>query len=227
MLSDRFDQEVWDVLQHLREESLIAGKNGVFEFTLQIFKLKAPGIPDVSRARKIIKNYLAEQEGAIKIIEEVEADWGASISGLFMLRLIQPAFDKLYERFRMLNSTQKEQVSKVRPPEERDFYYENGILHFRLATGEWDGIDFSKALVMKKVFETFWYYWQESGAGQLEPQKLIKKYKELFKESIDRHRIAVIVSNIRASMLNPKKNLLSRVVWKYDKASGNWIFRIS
>lgn len=112
MLKDRFNQEVWDVLQGIGGESLIAGKNGIFEFTLTRFKLLAPGIPSVSRARKIIKNYLAEQEEAIKIIEEVKADWGASIPGLFRLQLIQPIFDKLYAKFQAFNSTQEGQISK-------------------------------------------------------------------------------------------------------------------
>ena len=92
-------------------------------------------------------------------------------------------------------------------PAERDQWYEDGQLKFRLKSGGIDQSDFSKAATSKKLFETFWRLWSEDGKGEYSRSQIAQKYKELFHEDLIIGKIGEIVSNIRSSMINPKPTI--------------------
>ncbi len=96
---ETFNQEVWFVLQRLKEEGLAAGGNTfIYETTHSVF---ASGVPTADRKRQIIINKLAKETGAVEIVREIEPGYGNFRSG-FILRINQPAFDVVYEHYQQI-----------------------------------------------------------------------------------------------------------------------------
>lgn len=112
-------------------------------------------------------------------------------------------------------------------PKDRDYWYEDRQLKFRLAGGGTDQFDFTKAEMSRKIFETFWTLWNSSASGEYQVSQVISKYNELFKETLESGRIGEIVSNIRASIINPKPVIKDRLEWRFDRKNKSWIFKIS
>jgi hypothetical protein len=109
---------------------------------------------------------------------------------------------------------------------QRDYWYENDQLKFKLANGEVDQLDFSTTIILKKLFIVFWYLWNSDGAGRYTYNQIVSKYKELNNEDLEISRIGEIVANIRASIINRKPLIKGRLEWKFDRKSGTWIFKI-
>lgn len=116
---------------------------------------------------------------------------------------------------------------KISTPQERDYYYEDKQLKFNLEGGGDDQFDFSKAEISRKLFESFWYLWKGDGKGEYTREQVVKKYKELHKEELSIGKIGEIVSNIRASIINPKPVINGRIKWKFEPRKSLWIFKIS
>lgn len=111
---------------------------------------------------------------------------------------------------------------------DRDYWYEDKQLRFRLKNGAIDQFDFSKAKVSRKIFETFFTLWQNDGVGTYRVGDIVKEYSKIFKkEYLLANRIGEIVSNIRASIINPKSLISNRIEWQFDRKNKQWIFRIS
>ncbi len=94
---ERVNQEIWWVLQRIKEENLVAGDGNTF-FYDTTSSLIAPGVPNRGRERKIIQNKLAQEEKAIKIIKEIEPSWTGGKNG-FYLKVLQPKFDEVYKKY--------------------------------------------------------------------------------------------------------------------------------
>lgn len=106
---ERVNQEVWWVLQRIKEEGLIAGDKIFFYDTTT--SLIAPGVPTRDRERAIIQNKLAQEERAIKITRESAPDWRGTVSG-FYLKILQPKFDEVYSYYQGLSKNENK-ISKT------------------------------------------------------------------------------------------------------------------
>ena len=116
---------------------------------------------------------------------------------------------------------------RVSFPEERPYWYEMGQLHFRLADGSTDQLDFSKAPISRKIFEAFWSLWVTDNKGEYTAEEIVKKYKEIHRETFEASKVGERVSNARTTIVNRKVTIRDRVVWEYNKTSNKWIFKLS
>lgn len=115
----------------------------------------------------------------------------------------------------------------IQIPEGKDYIYQNRQLFFRLVDGGIDEFDFSKAKIARDVFETFYNLWIADGIGSYSVKDVVKKFRIMFKgEELSESRIGEIVSNIRASIINPKPTISDRIEWRYDRHDKKWIFKI-
>lgn len=110
-------------------------------------------------------------------------------------------------------------------PQEMGYWYSSGQLKFRLSNGEVDQFDFSKADLSRKVFESFWNLWKGDGEGKYSKEQIIDEYKKSFGTELESGRIGEIISNIRASIIYPKKQIKNRLVWKFNRKNQKWLFR--
>jgi len=124
-----------------------------------------------------------------------------------------------------IDGFKKNDDKKVNNPEERPYWYENKQLFFRLSNGSIDQLDFAKANVSRRIFETFWFLWTD-GKGEYEVDEILKKYKDVNKIDIDSGKIGELVGNIRDKIIKPKINLRDRIIWEYNKSSKRWTFKI-
>lgn len=130
------------------------------------------------------------------------------------------------EEIRSIVKQQIGDIREIKTPEERDCWYENEQLRFRLADGGTDQFDFSKAKIARKLFEAFWFLWMGDRKEEYSREQIIKKYKELHNEDLKISKIGEIVSNIRQPIINPKKLIKDRIELKFNKQRGLWIFKI-
>ncbi|OGK11318.1 hypothetical protein A2768_01510 [Candidatus Roizmanbacteria bacterium RIFCSPHIGHO2_01_FULL_37_16] len=110
----------------------------------------------------------------------------------------------------------------------KKYWYENGRLTFKLPTGSFDQINFSKAEKSKKVFEAFWYLWEKGEKGEYNKQQVLDMYKRLHNESPwNRNAIGVTVSNIKSKIIGQKSFIFKKIEWQFDYHKQKWIFRIN
>ncbi len=132
---------------------------------------------------------------------------------------ILDGFDDIYEEY-----AHKVGKDDYIAPQQRDFWYENRQLRFKLSGGATDQLDFSKGEKSRKVFETFWELWNSNYTGEFDLNTIQAKFKEKFNE--ESPNIGSIVSNIRAAIINPKTFINERIIWKYNRRTQKWLFSI-
>lgn len=112
-------------------------------------------------------------------------------------------------------------------PIDRQYIYENQRLIFKLTDGSSDQLDFSKAKIMRKMFEAFYELWKKDSKGEYNVGEISKSYKRVNNKELDTStEIGEIVSNIRSTIIYPKYHIRELIEWKYNRARGLWIFRI-
>lgn len=117
-------------------------------------------------------------------------------------------------------------------PSDRNYWYENWVLHFMSSNGDDSQvIDFSSARVSRKLFEAFWYLWEndQERIGEYSKDEVAKAYGLINNnDTIAHNRIAEIISNIRSTKIDilEKEVIAKRIVWYVDKYSQKCIFRI-
>lgn len=93
------NHQTWEILQDLREESLVPKDDGSFFYDTTRTVIVA-GKNSPTRERKFaIVHKLARDEKAITIVEEVAPDWRGERNG-FYLKLLQPQFEQVYDKYR-------------------------------------------------------------------------------------------------------------------------------
>lgn len=176
----------------------------------------------------VISKYSSGREMASPYFSGTADIYGNAIANNIAIwkgKFIHAALQDLIMIIALLDNNIKEN-KKNYTPEERNYWYEDKQLKFRLKDGSTDQFDFSKAEISRKIFETFWYLWKSEGKGEYSKEEIIKKYKNLFKEELLNTKISEIVSNIRASIINPKETINNRIIWKFNKQKTLWIFKI-
>ena len=94
-----FNQRVWKILQDIKEESFAPNEDGTFFYDTTTIVIVA-GKNSPTQERKIaIVHKLAREEKAVEIVEEIPPDWRGTRNG-FYLKLIQPQFDEVYDKYR-------------------------------------------------------------------------------------------------------------------------------
>jgi len=122
--------------------------------------------------------------------------------------------------------TLNEASQTISSQQQRPFWYENRQLFFKLANGSVESLDFSKAEQSRKIFEAF-FYLSSDGVGKYTSDKIALKYKQLHKGELEVSRIGELVSNVRDKIVKPKVSISDRIEWKFDKSSGEWIFKLA
>jgi len=102
--------------------------------------------------------------------------------------------------------------------------YQNHVLFFKLGDGTFDSIDFNSAPILRKVFECFWELRKRSTKISFVPTEVINIHEELFKGKIERHYLAIQVSNLKRTKLKSKPHLKERFQIGFDRNSKTWIF---
>lgn len=92
---EKFNREMWWVLQEIAEEKLATTEGKPVEF--EVVKLIASGIP--SRDRQINIIHKLQEWEAVKILNEFPADWRGSGRHLLELQLLEPKFTEIYKKF--------------------------------------------------------------------------------------------------------------------------------
>lgn len=92
---EKFNQDVWWVLQEIKEESLATLKDKPLKF--EVVKLVAAGIPSQDRQKNII--HKLQELKAIKITYETDPSGGGISRYLFELKILQPKFDEVYKKY--------------------------------------------------------------------------------------------------------------------------------
>lgn len=114
----------------------------------------------------------------------------------------------------------------VDAPIDRKYWYDNRKLQFRLADESIDSFDFSKAEISRKLFEVFYELWKGDGIGEYAVVDIAQRYKKLHHEELATNSIGEIVSNIRASIINPKPTISKGIEWRFKRKGSLWIFKI-
>jgi len=91
--------ETWDVLQKIKEESLVPDEDGIFFYNTTKTVI-ATGKPSPTRERKWAIVRKLARKNAIKIIEEIKPDWRGGRNG-FYLKILEPKFGKTYEKYKI------------------------------------------------------------------------------------------------------------------------------
>lgn len=100
---EKFNREMWWVLQEIAEEKLATTEGKPVEF--KVVEFLASGIP--SRDRQINIIHKLQEWKAIKILNEFPADWRGSRRHLFELQLLEPKFAEIYSKFQKACDLQK------------------------------------------------------------------------------------------------------------------------
>ncbi len=91
-------KQTWEVLQNIKEESLVPEEDGTFFYDTTKTVIAA-GENSPLRERKItIIRKLARDEKAIEIVKGIPPDWREGRNG-FYLKVLQPQFDKVYKKY--------------------------------------------------------------------------------------------------------------------------------
>ncbi len=108
----------------------------------------------------------------------------------------------------------------------KDYKYENYELCIQQHNDTPCTLDFSKAPILRPVFETFYHLYIGSGRALFSKQELLDKYKELQGTNIDWKIFINRKSSICGKMINKKTCLKSRIIWGYDKKEKQYRFEI-
>jgi len=89
--------EIWEVLQDIKEESLVPEEDGTifYDTTKTVI---AAGHPSPTLERKWAIVHKLSREKALKIIREIEPSWVGGRNG-FYLKVLQPKFNEVYKRY--------------------------------------------------------------------------------------------------------------------------------
>jgi len=93
---ETFNQQVWEILQDIREESLATEKGKPIEYKFPVRHFVGVGIISQERQKKII--YKLQEWGALKVRED-PFEPPESTPYVFYLDLIQLKFSKIYQKF--------------------------------------------------------------------------------------------------------------------------------
>lgn len=237
MIRDLSKKELYSLLkvhQEIGHETYVSMTNEPFIYPSNQILVRRRIQEDPTNEERRIALFHFQQEGAINIIQMYDYDRYSPEK--WLIEVINPKFSELAQVITDAMNTNKSfadwiMVSpesngsqNIKVPQERDYWYEDNQLKFRLANGGVDQFDFSKAEKSQKVFETFWDLWNGNSAGEYTLIDVRSKYKEKFKtEAPD---IGIIVSNVRASIINPKTMVKDRIDWRYNRKNKKWIFKI-
>src|SRR3989344_6981545 len=103
--------EIFDVLQDIKEESLVPEKNGSFFYDTTRTVIAA-GSPNPTQERKWAVVHKFAREKALKIIKEIEPSWTGGRNG-FYLKVLQPKFDQVYKHYQTLTSNGDDSVERI------------------------------------------------------------------------------------------------------------------
>lgn len=117
---EKFNQEVWEMLQKIEAEKLVTEEGKPVEYKFPIRHFAGVGIIPQERQKKII--YKLQEWGALQIRED-PFDPPASTQRIFYLNLIQPKFGEIYKKFKKacdinsyLNDFQQKLLNKEKKP---------------------------------------------------------------------------------------------------------------
>ncbi len=98
---EKFNEEVWYVLQRVKELSLKASSDTPIEY--EIKKITASGIPSRRSQSQIIEKL--QEWKAIEIVEHTKPDWRYNNPEKFLIEILEPKFSKTYKKYDPDNTT--------------------------------------------------------------------------------------------------------------------------
>ncbi len=128
---EKFDQEVWWVLQKIRYISMSAPKGEPLEWVMQSRPtIRAEMLPIEVRQRMFLK---IKEWGGLRIIKEESTHDTYGVDLIYTFELIQPKFDEVYEEYNSKQANQsaqekdnykkiEEKISEKRKPIKEDFF---------------------------------------------------------------------------------------------------------
>lgn len=95
----KFYQEIWWLLQEIKEEILAFGEGKPIKYN--VVKLVAAGIPSQERQKNLL--HRLQEWKAIKIVNESPPEWKSNGKHWFELKILQPKFNKIYKKYEKKN----------------------------------------------------------------------------------------------------------------------------
>ncbi len=108
----------------------------------------------------------------------------------------------------------------------RDYFYGSSELHIKQRDDTPCTLDFSKSPILRPVFETFYYLYNDGKTNLFTKEELIKKYRELTGKDISWTVFMNRKSSICGKMINTKACLKRRINWEYDSKEKKHRFEI-
>ncbi|MBI2019053.1 hypothetical protein HYS95_00095 [Candidatus Daviesbacteria bacterium] len=102
---EKVKAEIWEVLQDLKEKSLLPDDDGAFFYDTTHTVIAAGEINLTLEEKWAVVKKLA-RDGVIEIVRAIEPDWRGGRNG-FYLKVIQPTFEEIYEKYRIINDSQE------------------------------------------------------------------------------------------------------------------------
>lgn len=175
--------EIFDVLQHIKEESLVPEKNGSFFYDTTRTVIAA-GSPNPTQERKwsVVRKFAREK--ALKIIKEIEPSWTGGRNG-FYLKIIQPKFDQVYNHYQTLTGKDDESLETIDIPERKSSYAESNISNIPVKIVIADLKSKYQEIEQEKNNVQFFIKIAQYGKYILENQSTIITLSPLYNESKD------------------------------------------
>lgn len=108
---EKFNEEVWWVLQKIRTEELRTRRDEPIEWVMQARPLIGAGIPPIGVRQKILLKL--EEWGAIRIIEQDTQDTTYGKDFIYTFELIHQKFNDLYKVYQEVNEPKRPHLQPV------------------------------------------------------------------------------------------------------------------
>jgi len=95
------NREIWWALDKIYREALRQEKGKPFEVVFQVRPIMGAGIPPIEVRQKALLK--VQELGGIKIIDDKTYNDNYGVDFVYILELIQPKFDEIYEKYEELN----------------------------------------------------------------------------------------------------------------------------
>lgn len=242
-------------LKFFVQNQILFSKNTLsFEKTFAIFKKLLSDLEnensgliritqkDLKESFKKHYSELSEIEYQIPFWEMVATLWVSLITEIYHERKFDPQNHQVVLSFTDLNELSingirqtfflpeiNETQRKVQTPDQRNIWYEDGVLHFKDRSGGEKIIDMSTAYTQKKLFDTMWSLWTKGTNNKyyLSKEQIFSTYKKInnlksnsaVEEEIGSTKLGKIVANIRMKFMD--KSLDKQLTWNYKKKSND------